>query len=82
VLPSWRNTLVERRGEAEKLFDDGPSLRPQLRDLRDEAYPDSVRDAVNETGLHSQRRPGQNAHPASEVAPHPYIRLFLAIRSW
>jgi Domain of unknown function DUF29 len=54
---SWRNTLVEQRRQAEKLLRESPSLRPQLAELRDEAYPDAMRDAVNEAGLRPQTFP-------------------------
>jgi Domain of unknown function DUF29 len=52
--PSWRNTLIEQRRQAEKLLKESPSLRSSLRELVDEAYPDAVRDAVNESGLRPQ----------------------------
>lgn len=52
--PGGRNTLIEQRRQAEKLLKESPSLRSQLLQLRDEAYPDAVRDAVSETGLRPQ----------------------------
>lgn len=52
--PSWRSTLIEQRRQAEKLLGESPSLRSQLQELADEAYPDAVRDAIDETGLRPQ----------------------------
>jgi Domain of unknown function DUF29 len=52
--PSWRNTLIEQRRRVEKLLRESPSLRSHLQELVDEAYPDAVRDAVNESGLRPQ----------------------------
>ncbi len=52
--PSWRNTLIEQRRQADKLLKESPSLRAQVPELVDEAYLDAVRDAVNESGLRRQ----------------------------
>lgn len=70
---SWRNTLVEQRRQAEKLLKESPSLRPQLTELRDEAYPDAVRDAVNETGLRSQTFPADCPFTAEQILDQGYL---------
>ena len=55
--PSWRRTLSEQRRQAEKLLKDSPSLRPQIAELIDAAYPDALTDALDETGLRAQTFP-------------------------
>ena len=49
--PSWQRTLREQRRQAEKLLKESPSLRPQLAELIEAAYPDALTDALDETGL-------------------------------
>jgi hypothetical protein len=48
---SWRKTLRTQRREIRKLLDESPSLRRHVPDLIRDAYPDAVKDAVDETGL-------------------------------
>jgi hypothetical protein len=52
--PSWRRTLSEQRRQVEKLLKESPSLRPQIAELIEAAYPDALTDAVDETGLRPQ----------------------------
>jgi hypothetical protein len=71
--PSWRNTLIEQRRQAEKLLKESPSLRPQLRGLCDEAYPDAVRDAANDTGLRPQTFPAECAFSIDQILDPEYL---------
>jgi hypothetical protein len=48
---SWRKTLRTQRREIRKLLKQSPSLRRQVAALIRDAYPDAVKDAVDETGL-------------------------------
>jgi hypothetical protein len=48
---SWRKTLRTQRREIRKLLQQSPSLRRHVSELIREAYPDAVKDAVDETGL-------------------------------
>jgi hypothetical protein len=70
---SWRDTLIEQRRQAEKLLKESPSLRPQLRHLRDEAYPDAVRDAVRDTGLRAQTFPPDCPFTVEQVLDQAYV---------
>ncbi len=55
--PSWRRTLSEQRRQAEKLLEESLSLRPQIAELIEAAYPDALTDALDETGLRAQTFP-------------------------
>jgi hypothetical protein len=70
---SWRDTLIEQRRQAEKLLKESPSLRPQLRALSDEAYPDAVRDAVRDTGLRAQTFPTDCPFTAEQILDQQYV---------
>jgi hypothetical protein len=71
--PSWRNTLIEQRLQGEKLLNESPSLRPQLPALRDEAYPDAVRDAVAETGLRARAFPVECRFTVEQILDPAYL---------
>jgi Domain of unknown function DUF29 len=70
---SWRDTLIEQRRQAEKLLKESPSLRPQLLDLRDEAYPDALRDAVRDTGLRPQTFPAECPFSVAQILDPTYV---------
>ena len=55
--PNWRRTLSEQRRQAEKLLEESLSLRPQIAELIEAAYPDQLTDALDETGLRAQTFP-------------------------
>jgi hypothetical protein len=54
---SWRKTLRTQRREIRKLLQQSPSLRRHVPDLMGHAYPDAVKDAVDETSLPPDRLP-------------------------
>jgi hypothetical protein len=54
---SWQSTLREQRRQTEKLLKESASLRSHLAALIDEAYPDALADALDETGLRPQAFP-------------------------
>jgi hypothetical protein len=53
----WRKTLRTQRREIRKLLKQSPSLRRQVPILIRDAYPDAVKDAVDETGLPAETFP-------------------------
>jgi Domain of unknown function DUF29 len=71
--PKLGNGLTERRRQAEKLLKESPSLRPQVPELRSEAYPDAVRDAVHETGLRPQSFPADCPFTVEQILDQRYL---------
>lgn len=70
---SWRKTLRTQRREIRKLLRQSPSLRRQVPGLTLEAYPDAVKDAVDETGLPSGRFPADCPYVAGDVLAEAYL---------
>ena len=70
---SWRKTLRTQRREIRKLLKQSPSLRRQVPGLMREAYPDAVKDAVDETGLPVGRFPVDCPHAADDVLAESYL---------
>ena len=74
---SWRKTLRTQRREIRKLLKQSPSLRRQMPGLVLEAYPDAVKDAVDETGLPIDSFPQESPYAADVLAesylPDPVI---------
>jgi uncharacterized protein DUF29 len=70
---SWRKTLRTQRREIRKLLKQSPSLRPQVPELMREAYPDAVKDAVDETGLPTGRFPVDCPYLPDDVLAEGYL---------
>jgi Domain of unknown function DUF29 len=70
---SWRKTLRTQRREIRKLLKPSPSLRRQVSGLVLEAYPDAVKDAVDETGLPIDRFPVECPYAADHVLAEVYL---------
>jgi Domain of unknown function DUF29 len=70
---NWRDTLFEQRRQAEKLLRESPSLRPHLPALRDEAYPDAVRDAVGDTGFRARTFPAECPFTIEQILDQQYL---------
>jgi hypothetical protein len=70
---SWRKSLRTQRRHIRDLLQDSPSLRPQVPRLVLEAYPDAVKDAVDETGLPSRRFPAECPYVADDVLAEAYL---------
>ena len=70
---SWRKTLRTQRREIRKLLNQSPSLRRQVPGLVLEAYPDAVKDAVDETGLPIGRFPQDCPYAADDVLAERYL---------
>jgi Domain of unknown function DUF29 len=71
--PSWQRTLREQRRQAEKLLKESPSLRPQIAELIDAAYPDALTDALDETGLRPQAFPISCPFTAEQILDLGYL---------
>jgi Domain of unknown function DUF29 len=70
---SWRKTLRTQRREIRKLLKQSPSLRRQVPGLVLEAYPDAVKDAVDESGLPIGRFPQDCPYAADDVLAESYL---------
>ncbi len=65
--------LRTQRREIRKLLKQSPSLRRQVPGLVLEAYPDAVKDAVDETGLPDGRFPQDCPYAADDVLGESYL---------
>ena len=70
---SWQRTLREQRRQVEKLLKESPSLRPQVAELIDAAYPDALTDALDETGLRPQTFPAACPFTPEQVLDPGYV---------
>jgi len=70
---SWRKTLRTQRREIRKLLKQSPSLRRQVPGLVLGAYPDAVKDAVDETGLPIGHFPVDCPYAADDVLAEAYL---------
>ena len=70
---SWRKTLRTQRREIGKLLDESPSLRRLVPELVREAFPDAVKDAVDETDLPADRFPVDCPYTSDDVLREEYL---------
>jgi hypothetical protein len=70
---SWRKTLRTQRREIRKLLKQSPSLRRHVPDLIRDAYPDAVKDAVDETGLPPDKFPAACPYAPDDVLREEYL---------
>ena len=70
---SWRKSLRTQRRHIGDLLQLSPSLRSQAAVLMREAYPDAVKDAVDETGLPSDRFPADCPYSPENVLSEAYV---------
>lgn len=70
---SWRKTLRTQRREVRRLLKQSPSLRRLVPALIQEAYPDAVKDAVDETGLPHDRFPADCPYAPDDVLAEDYL---------
>ena len=70
---SWRKSLRTQRLHIRDLLDESPSLRPHVPGLVLEAYPDAIKDAVDETGLPLGRFPVDCPYAADDVLAEDYL---------
>ncbi len=55
---SWRSTILEQRRRINGVLEQSPSLRSQLPSILEKEYPNILRRTENETGLPTDRLPG------------------------
>jgi Domain of unknown function DUF29 len=70
---SWRKSLRTQRRHIRDLLQESPSLRRLVPELMHEAYPDAVKDAVDETGLSAERFPSSCPYAPEEVLDEDYL---------
>jgi Domain of unknown function DUF29 len=70
---SWRKMLRTQRREIRKLLDQSPSLRRLVPELVREAFPDAVKDAVDETGLPPDKFPATCPYASDDVLREEYL---------
>jgi hypothetical protein len=70
---SWRKTLRTQRREIRKLLKQSPSLRRQIPDIIRDAYPDAVKDAVDETGLTAEQFPSACPYAPEDVLNEDHL---------
>jgi Domain of unknown function DUF29 len=70
---SWRKTLRTQRGHIKDLLQESPSLRRLVPELIREAYPDAVKDAVDETGLPAERFPSSCPYAPDDVLDEDHL---------
>uniref|UniRef100_UPI0025CF3E9C DUF29 domain-containing protein n=1 Tax=Thiocapsa sp. TaxID=2024551 RepID=UPI0025CF3E9C len=64
---SWKGTIRIQRNDIARLFKETPSLRRFLTDELDEAYPESVEWAADETGLADESFPSACPYSIDEI---------------
>lgn len=70
---NWRKSLRTQRGHIRDLLRESPSLRRLVPELMLEAYPDAVKDAVDETGLLPDRFPVDCPYAPDDVLDQGYL---------
>ena len=70
---SWRKSLRTQRGHIRDLLQQSPSLRRLVPELVREAFPDAVKDAVDETGLPPDRFPVDCPYTSDDVLREEYL---------
>ncbi len=63
----WRNSIVEQRYQVQRQLKLSPSLKPFLPTAMEEAYPDAVKLAVQETGLDKSVFPSEGPYTIEDV---------------
>jgi hypothetical protein len=70
---SWRKSLRTQRRHIKDLLQESPSLRRLVPELIHEAYPDAIKDAVDETGLPRERFPADCPYAPDDVLAEEYL---------
>lgn len=70
---SWRKTLRTQRREIRKILKQSPSLRREVQGLMRDAYPDAVKDAIDETGLRAEIFPSACPYAADDVLDEGHL---------
>lgn len=64
---SWRNTIIEQRAALLYLLENNSGLKARVDQALEEAYPQAVELAVDETALPVQRFPAEIPYGSNEV---------------
>jgi hypothetical protein len=70
---SWRKSLRTQRRHIRDLLEESPSLRRHVPELIADAYPDAVKDALDETGLPPDRFPSDCPYAPDDVLTEDYL---------
>jgi hypothetical protein len=70
---SWRKSLRNQRRRIRDLLEESPSLGRHVPELMRAVYPDAVKDAVDETGLPSERFPADCPYTPDEVLAEDHL---------
>jgi hypothetical protein len=70
---SWRKSLRTQRRHIRDLLQESPSLRRLVPELMQEAYPDAVKDAVDETGLPAEHFPNSCPYAPDDVLDEDHL---------
>ena len=70
---SWRKSLRTQRRHIKDLLQESPSLRRLVPELMNEAYPDAVKDAVDETGLPAEHFPSVCPYAPDDVLNEDHL---------
>jgi Domain of unknown function DUF29 len=70
---SWRKSLRTPRRHIKDLLQESPSLRRLVPELIREAYPDAVRDGVDETGLPAEHFPSSCPYDPDDVLDEDHL---------
>jgi Domain of unknown function DUF29 len=70
---SWRKSLRTQRRHIKDLLQESPSLRRLVPELMHEAYPDAVKDAVDETGLRAEYFPSGCPYAPDDVLNEDHL---------
>ena len=70
---SWRKSLRTQRRHIRDLLQLSPSLRAQVPALMRQSYPEAIEDAVDETGLPSDRFPPDCPYAPNQVLAEDYL---------
>ncbi|MGH6900720.1 MAG: DUF29 domain-containing protein [Geminicoccaceae bacterium] len=70
---SWRKSLRTQRRHIKDLLQESPSLRRLVPELMDEAYPDAIKDAIDETGSPRDRFPADCPYAPDDVLDEDHL---------
>src|SRR5918996_4232966 len=69
----WRKTLLTQRVEIRDLLQQSPSLRREVPGLIRDAYPDAVKEAMDETGLRADVFPNTCPYAPDDVLDEDHL---------
>jgi hypothetical protein len=70
---SWRKSLRTQRRHIKDLLQESPSLRRLVPELMHQAYPDAIKDAMDETGSPRDRFPADCPYAPDDVLDEDHL---------